>query len=49
MLFNTGLGVRNTLSFNYGSAVDAQSHIEQFPEFIPYFHICEEFSLHHNC
>lgn len=35
MLFNTGLGVGNTLSFNYGSAVDAQSHIEQFSELIP--------------
>lgn len=35
MLFNTGLGVRNTLSYNYGSAVDAQGHIGQLPEFIP--------------
>lgn len=34
-MFNTGLGVRNTLSFNYGSAVDARDHIEWFPEFIP--------------
>lgn len=35
MLFNTGLGVRNTLSYNYGSAVDAQGHIGKLPEFIP--------------
>lgn len=32
MLFNTGLGVRNTLSYNYGSAVDAQGHIGKLPE-----------------
>lgn len=49
MLFNTGLGVRNTLSYNYGSAVDVQGHIGRLPEFIPPFPICEEFSPHHSC